>query len=309
MVLPADTHVHSEFSWDTGGPQSPTAAGTMRRSCARAVRIGLPAIIFTEHLDMSGWRAAPEDFDEHERHLIDQEGLMQPPPLDIVGYLDAIERCRHEFPDLRILTGVEFGQPHLDHQAANTVVDLADLDRVNGSLHTLPYAGHRSEPVTMFREVSDPAEVIWAYLSEVPAMVDGGDFDVFTHIDYAARYWPTEEHGPFDHLPFEEGFRQAMRAIASSGRPLEMNTGRPLRPWIPQWWAEEGGQAVSFGSDDHTTTGLAANFHETTALMDHFGFHPGSRPEDFWTRQSSGRGAGRTRPHEGSDATTHAETT
>ena len=51
---------------------------------------------------------------------------MQPPPLDIVGYLDAIERCRHEFPDLRILTGVEFGQPHLDHQAANSVVDLAD---------------------------------------------------------------------------------------------------------------------------------------------------------------------------------------
>lgn len=63
-----------------------------------------------------------------------------------------------------------------------------------------------------------------------------------------------------------------------------MNTGRPLRPWIPQWWAEEGGRAVSLGSDDHATTGLAANFHETTALLDHFGFTPGPRPEDFWTR-------------------------
>ena len=284
MVLPADTHVHSEFSWDTGGPTSPSAAGTMRRTCARAIRIGLPVIIFTEHLDLSGWRAAPEDFAEHERRLVDQDGLMQPPPLDVDGYLDSIERCRHEFPDLHVLTGVEFGQPHLDRRAADAAIDLAALDRVNGSLHTLPFAGHRSEPVTLFRELSDPADVMWTYLGEVPAMVSGGDFDVFTHIDYAARYWPAEEHGPFNHLLFEDGFRQAMRIIASSGRALEMNTGRPLRPWIPQWWAEEGGRAVTFGSDDHTTTGLAANFHETTALLDFFGFAPGSRPEDYWTR-------------------------
>ena len=136
----------------------------------------------------------------------------------------------------------------------------------------------------MFRELSDPAEVLWTYLREIPAMVDGGDFQVFTHIDYAARYWPVEDHGPFDHLLFEEGFRHAMRAIASSGRALEMNTGHHLRAWIPQWWAEEGGRAVSFGSDDHATTGLAAHFHETAALLNHFGFAPGSRHEDFWTR-------------------------
>ena len=40
-TLPADSHVHSEFSWDTGGPDSP-ARGTMEATCARAVRIGLP---------------------------------------------------------------------------------------------------------------------------------------------------------------------------------------------------------------------------------------------------------------------------
>lgn len=282
--LPADTHVHSEFSWDTGGLASPSAVGTMRRTCARAVRIGLPVVIFTEHLDLSGWRAAPEDFADHQRQHIDEDGVMQPPLLDVDGYLNSIGRCRHEFPDLRILTGVEFGQPHLDRAAAAAVIDLSSFDRVNGSLHTLPYAGHRSEPVTMFRELEDPAEVILTYLREVPAMVDGGDFEVFTHIDYAARYWPVDEHGPFDHRPFEEGFREAMRTIASSGRALEMNTGRTVRPWIPQWWAEEGGRAVSFGSDDHATSGLAAHFHETTALLDHVGFTPGSQPEDFWTR-------------------------
>lgn len=283
MILPADTHVHSEYSWDTGGPTDPTAVGTMARTCARAVRIGLPAVIFTEHLDFSGWIAAPEDFLEHERHLIDSNGLMQPPLMDVEGYYRSIERCRRAFPELRILTGVEFGQPHLDGVAAAAHLDLSDLDRVNGSLHTLPFRGHRSEPTTLFRQL-EPDEVIWTYLAEVPRMVAGGNFEVFTHIDYAVRYWPVEEHGPFDPRPFEEGFREAMRAIAESGRALEMNTGRPLRPWIPQWWSEEGGRAVSFGSDDHNTEGLAANFPEATALLEHFGFSPGRRPEDFWTR-------------------------
>jgi hypothetical protein len=55
--------------------------------------------------------AAPEDFLEHERSLIDSGGLMQPPPMDVDGYLECIERCRHDFPDLHILAGVELGRP------------------------------------------------------------------------------------------------------------------------------------------------------------------------------------------------------
>jgi histidinol-phosphatase (PHP family) len=94
----------------------------------------------------------------------------------------------------------------------------------------------------------------------------------------------VEQIGPFDPRPFEDGFREAMRAIAASGRALEMNTGHRLREWIPRWWAEEGGRTVSFGSDDHSTDGLAAGFGEATALLEHVGFRPGRRPEDFWSR-------------------------
>lgn len=68
-----------------------------------------------------------------------------------------------------------------------------------------------------------------------------------------------------------------------SGRALEMNTKR-LWPWIPQWWAEEGGIAVSFGSDAHGPDAVAANFPEAIAMVGYFGFRPGPRPEDFWKR-------------------------
>jgi histidinol-phosphatase (PHP family) len=169
----------------------------------------------------------------HQQSLLDTSGYLRPPPLDVVGYLDSIDRCRHRYPDLTILTGVEFGQPHLFAEHAAELVDLSSIDRVNGSLHTLQVNDDRYEPNTLFRKWH-PDDVINAYLDEIPRMVAGSDeFEVFCHIDYAARAWPTATAGPFDPHHFEEGFRTAMRAIADSGRALEINT-RQLRPWIPQ---------------------------------------------------------------------------
>ena len=40
VIQPADGHVHTEFSWDAPG-------GSMERTCARAVHLGLPAVAFT----------------------------------------------------------------------------------------------------------------------------------------------------------------------------------------------------------------------------------------------------------------------
>ncbi len=282
-MLPADTHVHSEWSWDTGGPDSP-AQGTMRRTCERAVRIGLPALIFTEHFDFdTTWRADADDFPPSCSSHIDADGYLMAPALDVEGYFDCIERCRHQFPDLKILTGVEFGQPHLFEEPARRLLDLDCLDRINGSLHTLPFGEDRAEPVSLFRTLP-PDDVVWAYLEEVPHMVAGSDtFEVFTHLDYPVRHWPSVETGPFDPTRFEEGFRGAMRAIADSGRALEMNTRR-LWPWMPQWWSEEGGRSVSFGSDAHFPEKLADGLPEAVAMVEYFGFRPGSRPEDLWTR-------------------------
>ncbi|MBO0883264.1 MAG: PHP domain-containing protein, partial [Mycobacterium sp.] len=225
-VLTADSHVHSEWSWDTGGPDS-DARGTMQRTCERAVRIGLPALIFTEHFDFDDrWLADKQDFPPSAHPHINSAGYLRAPLLDVDGYFEAIGRCRRQFPELTILTGVEFGQPHLFEGAARALVDLDRFDRINGSLHTLRIGPDRAEPVTLYRRWK-PENVISAYLEEIPRMVAGSDvFEVFTHIDYAVRHWPTEQAGPFDPKQFEDGFRVAMHAIADSGRALEMNTRR-----------------------------------------------------------------------------------
>jgi histidinol-phosphatase (PHP family) len=287
MTLTGDGHVHSEWSWDTGGPGS-EAAGRMQAMCRRALKIGLPALAFTEHLDLTGWVIGQEDLLDHLRPLLGDDGLLTPDPLDVGGYLDSIDRCRRQFPELRILSGVEFGQPHVDADRARQLVDLSALDRVNGSLHTVPISDGpgalRCEPITMYRRW--PAEkVVGEYLAEVRRMIADSDaYAVFAHIEYAVRYWPSEQEGPFNPRIFEDAFRQAMRDIAASGRALELNIGGPLRPWIPQWWSEEGGRAITFASDAHTADALAGNFYEAMAMAEHFGFRQGRHPEDFWTR-------------------------
>lgn len=252
----------------------------MRATCAQAVRIGLPAIFFTEHLDLTRtWRAAPEDLMAHQQHMLDATGHVDFPPFDAAGYFEAIGRMRHEFPELDIHTGVEFGQPHV----VGELVGLPPVDRVLGSLHTLDLGGGRAEYGTLFRE-HPIDDVMEAYFAEIPVMVAGsGVFDVFAHIDYPVRLWPTGSEGPFDPRRYEEGFRSALRAIAGGGRALEMNTRR-LWPWMPQWWAEEGGRAVSFGSDAHTPDAIAGNFPEAAAMLEHFGFRPGATPDSLWTR-------------------------
>lgn len=280
-MLTADSHVHSEWSWDTGGPGS-EAAGTMADTCERALRIGLPALIFTEHLDFDAWQAGTVDFPVSNHRYINEAGYLMPPKLDVEGYFEAVERCRRQYPQLAILTGVEFGQPHLFEQQARQLVDLERFDRVIGSLHTLRVGEDRAEPVTLYR-LWPPDDVMWAYLEEVPGMVAASDaFEVFTHLDYAVRFWPTADAGPFDPRRFEEGFRAAMGAIAGSGRALEMNTRR-LWPWMPQWWKEQGGRAVAFGSDAHVPSALAYGFPEAQQMLERIGFHPGSSADQLWT--------------------------
>src|SRR6187200_3282737 len=175
MDLTGDGHVYTEWSFDVGlsDPYS-HAAGRMDSMCRRAVQIGLPALAFTEHLDVTSWAIEPEDLPDRLRPLVGENGILTPPLLDAEGYLDSVERCRREFPELHILTGVEFGQPHLDEARAREVIDLDALNRVNGSLHTIPITDEpgslRSEPCTLYR--SWPADdVVRENLAEVPRML------------------------------------------------------------------------------------------------------------------------------------------
>jgi histidinol-phosphatase (PHP family) len=276
VTLPADGHVHSEWSWDA-------AHGSMERTCARAAELGLPSVAFTEHVDHTVWSAgivADLPADHPVRVHSDADGQVHPPPFDPAGYLAAVERCRGRFPDLRILTGLELGEPHRHPRQVAAVLAAGRFDRVLGSLHCLPHGDGFQEPGSLYAH-RDPGEVLRAYLLETARLVEASDaFAVLAHIDYPVRSWP----GPFDPAPFEAEFRHALRATARTGRILEINTVLPPDPRILRWWHEEGGSAVTFGSDAHEPDELARGFAGAAALAEATGFRPAGGPLVPWCR-------------------------
>jgi histidinol-phosphatase (PHP family) len=281
--LPPDNHVHTEWSWDA-------VAGSMERSCAEAVRLGLPSIAFTEHVDATRWVLAPEVRDLMPTGRVGADGRFDPAALDVEGYLACVGRCRDRFPGLRILSGVELGEPHWFAEASAALLATGDFDRVLGSLHSLEIGGELWLVDHLYMagapEGVSPGGIVRAYLRELLHLVESSAaFEVLAHIDYPVRLWGAEK--PFDPAEFEDEYRAVLRALAGSGRALEVNTRLQFRPELVRWWYEEGGEAVSFGSDAHRPDRVAHEFADAADMVTAQGFCAGGDPHGFWLRRRS----------------------
>jgi histidinol-phosphatase (PHP family) len=247
----------------------------MEATCRRAVQIGLPAIAFTDHADFVD--GVHDDLR----------------PFDVHAYLDEVDRCRSLFPRLRILSGVELGEPHRFTAEAAAVLGAGQLDRVLGSVHCFVWDGRIMDASRLHQLYpSDAPAAFRSYARELLGLVESSQpFEVLAHIDYPKRYWPHERMA-FCEENFEEELRPVLRGLAARGSALEINTTRgtdPARglcpgPTVLRWWVEEGGRALSFGSDAHDPARIALGFERAAHLADAAGFKPNDDPTGFWLR-------------------------
>jgi histidinol-phosphatase (PHP family) len=276
--LPPDDHVHSEWSWDA-------VDGSMERTCARAVEIGLRSLAFTEHVDLTPWWVPTEVDLPGGWTALHDDGLRLPPPLDVEGYLACLDRCREAYPSLRIVGGVELSEPHWHQPAVTALLARGGFDRVLASVHSARVGvdGRPSDVSASYPE--KPAhQVVRDYLAETVRMVTTFDgFEVLAHIDYPVRYWPASAPA-YDVGDFEDDYREALRALASTGRALEVNTRLPLHHRIVQWWHDEGGTAITFASDAHEPSALGRGFLDAVRVAEAAGFRARRDPYAFWGR-------------------------
>ena len=180
----ADQHVHTEWSYDA-------PRGSMERSCARALEIGLPAIAFTDHADFV--KVHPDQY-----------------CVDINGYLAAIDECRAKFPGLHILSGVELGEPHWFVKETADILAAGPLERVHGSVHCVRIDGELIDASDFRHQDSsfDIARATREYFKEVLAMLEAGQpFETLAHLDYPKRYW-LPGAAPYREQDYEEEMRE-----------------------------------------------------------------------------------------------------
>jgi histidinol-phosphatase (PHP family) len=246
----------------------------MELSCERALEIGLPAIAFTEHADF----------------VTIHEGQHS---VDMAGYHQAIERCRARFKNLRILSGVELGEPHWFPEKTAAVLGAGKLDRVLGSIHCIRLDG-REVDASQFRlePNANQADAVRSYFQETLAMVESSEpFQALAHLDYPKRYWP-QSLPPYREEDYEAELRAILVAAAHRGCVLEANTTRgdggesKFCPGLKvlRWWHEVGGEAISFGSDAHQPDKVAGGFELATQVVQAAGFKPSSDPTGLWRR-------------------------
>jgi histidinol-phosphatase (PHP family) len=279
-MLPRDSHVHSQWSWDA-------LRGSMESACLRAIEIGLPALVFTEHADFTAWMVPDSEVLPVEWMPLVGDDVLTPPALDLDGYLESLDRCRGRFPGLRILSGVELSEPHWHTETVGDLVQAGEFDLVISSVHSMTTDAGLGE-VSAAYDARPAADVVRDYLAETLRMIEQYDgFEVLAHLDYPLRYWPSDA-GRFDPGAFEEEFRAVLRALARRGKTLEFNTKVPLSPRILRWWYAEGGGSITFASDAHEPGMLGRGFLEAVSIAKACGFRPGTTPYDAWDRQGRG---------------------
>ncbi|TMG22588.1 MAG: PHP domain-containing protein [Chloroflexi bacterium] len=191
MAQIPDYHVHTEWSYDA-------PHGSMERSCEKALEIGLPAIAFTDHADFV--TVNPGQY-----------------CVDIVGYLEAVERCRSKFKGLRIHSGVELGEPHWFLEETRRVLSAGKLDHVLGSVHCVRLGDRIIDASQLSKSPDvDPGAFAHAFFTETLAMMCPSQTVLgwWRELGGAAISFGSDAHDP---AKVAAGFEQAAEMVEAVG--------------------------------------------------------------------------------------------
>lgn len=256
LLTDCDLHVHTKFSFDgaVDGSGEPEAVADA------AIAAGLRAIALTDHCDIDD--------------VLD--GIYPPYPAGAIH--SAVERLKTDYSGrLKILRGIELGEPHARPDAAKKLLSERNFDFVIGSLHNL--RGYPDFYFLRFERMEEMQLVHIArrMINELREIVEfeynSRHIDSLAHITYMSRY--LDECGvEFDLTRFDAEWHGLFRSMIDCGVALEINTsglrkGGKLMPDTPlvSLYADTGGRLFTLGSDAHTARDVGKNLLDAAKLI------------------------------------------
>ena len=288
--LPPDNHVHTHWSWDTAETVDDAPrlrAGRCSSGCRRSP-------------SPSTWTSPSGTEDDRAHRRGPDRPAARPAAADRRrGLRRRARRVPRPLP--RTCASCPASRPASRTCSRASIaahLRAAPADRVLGSLHSLP---RRTAASSASGGCSSrtPTATMRRYLGELVAMIESSDvFQVLAHVDFPRRYWPGGTAAVRGEGLTRRSTGRCSARWPRTGRALEVNTSSPLAS-VDQvrWFHEEGGEAVSFGSDAHQPAAVGQHFDVAVDVVEAAGFRPGrdrlrllaplSHPDRYFTAKGS----------------------
>jgi len=225
--------------------------------CQAALARGLKELAVTDHYDVN---TPPPDIDF--------------PPADMASVYKDINEVKDKYEGrLKLLFGIELGQPTQNEELALKLLKEREYDFVIGSLHNV-----ENEPDFYFidYEKSSKNELLrlWdKYLEETLSHIQWGRgrFHTMAHFGYLLRYY--KKHGKGELVSFADKkdiIYEIFKKTVDCGIALEINTSglrQGLDECIPSdyclsLYKEAGGSMFTVGSDAHRAEHIGIDIAE-----------------------------------------------
>ena len=247
-----DMHTHCEQSFDCEIPFSVM--------CDNAVERGIQVIALTDHCDLN--------IDSNETEIIGNVCL---------SIADADEQSVRLRGKLKVVKGVELGQPLHNQPLAEKIVKIEELDFILCSLHEIM---DKQDFYYLNYDDEDVPSLLNRYFDEIIEMVRWNKFDSLAHLTYPIRYICGEYGIGVDLLDYKDKIDEILLTLARNGKALEVNSsglGMKIKETLPPEWVikrfrELGGEYITVGSDSHLPQNVGFRVDDVYELVKKCGF-------------------------------------
>lgn len=246
-----DYHTHCEFSYDSNVP--------LYDVCEKAINIGLKEIAITDHVDIFDNRAFNHSIDITNRDI-------------------AFKEIQKVFKDkIKIVKGIELGQPHHNDKEAKKFYDNTETDFIIGSVH---YMRNKIEMDESDYSEMDCKQFYFEYLKEIKELAEYYEYDVLGHLTFPLRYMAQQNNIKLDLTSFKSDFENIFKIVIKRKKGIEVNTsglrqklGETMPPKdVLKIYKDCGGQIITVGSDAHIIKDIGQGILEDFKDLKEVGF-------------------------------------
>ena len=239
-----DTHLHSRISCDS--------EMGLQAACRQALKLGLKALVFTEHADFDPSDQGYNFYDDKK-------------------YSEELAEARVAMGrSLKIYKGVEITYQPQRRQQILDFIHRHQFDFTIGAVHMVgPQDISRPELAKRHYSAIEEEQAYGEYFQAVEKLIDSRLFDCLGHLDLCKRYGHLQ-YGPLVYRKYEKHYKKLLKRLIQTDMMLEINTSglrQQVKETFPPYpavleYLKMGGTKLTLGSDAHRVQDIGHDFEK-----------------------------------------------